>query len=78
MIKKITYWDIIDSNEIRSIDGSYDGEINTIAIWKSGECFVTTGEDKQITIWDYDFACPIWKEIEHSNGINRIAISPNQ
>ena len=76
--KKITYWDVIDSNEIRSIDGSYDGEINSIAICKSGEYFVTAGEDKQITIWDYDLACPKWKGIGHSNGINRIAISPNQ
>ena len=76
--KKITYWDVIDSNEIRSIDGSYDGEINSIAICKSGEYFVTAGEDKQITIWDYDLASPMWKGIGHSNGINRIAISPNQ
>ena len=76
--KKITYWDVIDSNEIRSIDGSYDGEINTIAICKSGEYFITAGEDKQITIWDYDLATPKWKGIGHSNGINRIAIAPNQ
>ena len=76
--KKITYWDVIDSNEIRSIDGSYDGEINTIAICKSGEYFITAGEDKQITIWDYDSATPKWKGIGHSNGINRIAIAPNQ
>ena len=31
-----------------------------------------------ITIWDYDLASPVWKGIGHSNGINRIAISPNQ
>ena len=30
--KKTTYWDVIDNNEIRLIDGSYDGEINTIVI----------------------------------------------
>jgi len=46
--KKITYWDVIDSNEIRSIDGSYDGEINTISKCKSGEYFVAAGEDKQL------------------------------
>ena len=46
--KKITYWDLIDCAEIRSIDGSLDGEINTLAICKSGEFFISAGEDKEI------------------------------
>ena len=76
--KKITYWDLIDCAEIRSIDGSLDGEINTLAICKSGEFFISAGEDKEIKIWEYDTAIPMWRGIGHSNGINRIAISPNQ
>ena len=76
--KKITYWDLIDSAEIRSIDGSLDGEINTLAMCKSGEFFVSAGDDKEIKIWEYDTALLLWKGIGHSNSINRIAISPNQ
>ena len=41
---------LYESNEMRSIDGSYDGEIKSIVICKSGEYFVTAGEDNQITI----------------------------
>ena len=67
-----------DCAEIRSIDGSLDGEINTLAICKSGEFFISAGEDKEIKIWEYDTAIPMWRGIGHSNGINRIAISPNQ
>ena len=76
--KKITYWDLIDSAEIRSIDGSLDGEINTLAMCKSGEFFISAGEDKEIKIWEYDTAIPMWRGIGHSNGINRVAIAPNQ
>ena len=45
---------------------------------KSGEFFISAGEDKEIKIWEYDTAIPMWRGIGHSNGINRIAISPNQ
>ena len=45
---------------------------------KSGEFFISAGEDKEIKIWEYDTAIPMWRGIGHSNGINRVAISPNQ
>lgn len=32
--KKITYWDIIDAQEIRMIDGSLDGEVTSLSISK--------------------------------------------
>jgi len=32
--RKITYWDAIDAQEIRIMDGSYDGEVNTLSINK--------------------------------------------
>ena len=72
--KTITYWDIIDIAEIRSIDG----EINTVSMCKSVEFFISAGEDKEIKIWEYDNANLLWKDNGHSTGINKIAISPNQ
>ena len=35
--EKITYWDLIYNEEIRSIDGSLDGEINTLAMYKNAD-----------------------------------------
>ena len=76
--KKITYWDVIDGVDIRSIDGSYEGEINSLSMCKSGEFFVSAGEDKEVKIWEYDTAIPRWKGLGHSNSINRVAVAPNQ
>ena len=76
--KKITYWSIIDEVEIRSIDGSLEGEINTLAMFKSGEFFLSAGEDKIIKIWEYDTAIPRYVGVGHSDAIKRCEISPNQ
>jgi WD40 repeat protein len=76
--KKITYWDVIDGVDIRSIDGSYEGEVNSLSMCKSGEFFVSAGEDKEVKIWEYDTAIPRWKGLGHSNNINRVAVAPNQ
>ena len=76
--RKITYWDAIDGVEIRMIDGSLEGEINTLAMAKSGEFFVSAGEDKELKIWEYDTAIPRWRGLGHSTTINKIALAPNQ
>jgi hypothetical protein len=31
---KITYWDVVDAAQIRMLDGSLDGEVNSLAIFK--------------------------------------------
>ena len=76
--RKITYWDAVDGIEIRMIDGSLEGEINTLAMMKSGEYFVSAGEDKELKVWEYDTAIPKYRGLGHSTTINRIAIAPNQ
>ncbi|MCQ2818601.1 MAG: WD40 repeat domain-containing protein, partial [archaeon] len=76
--KKITYWEAIDGLQIRMVDGSIDGEINTIAMCNSGEYFATAGEDREIKLWDYETAQPLWRGIGNSGIINKIVISPNQ
>lgn len=76
--KKITYWDSIDAEEIRMIDGSLEGEINSLSISKSGETFVSAGEDRLIKIWDYESGKCNYIGIGHSTSINKAKISPNQ
>lgn len=76
--KKITYWDSIDAEEIRMIDGSLEGEINSLSISKSGETFVSAGEDRLIKIWDYESGKCNYIGIGHSTSINKAKIAPNQ
>ena len=76
--KKITYWDTIDAEEIRMMDGSLEGEINSLSITNSGETFVSAGEDRQIKIWDYEKGKMLYSGIGHSTTINKVMISPNQ
>mmetsp|Transcript_8640 Transcript_8640/g.1192 ORF Transcript_8640/g.1192 Transcript_8640/m.1192 type:complete len:131 (+) Transcript_8640:1283-1675(+) len=43
--RKITYWDCFDGQPIRMLDGSEDGEVNSLAITTAGEHFASGGED---------------------------------
>jgi WD40 repeat protein len=76
--KKITYWDTIDAEEIRSMDGSLEGEINSLSITKSGETFVSAGEDRLLKVWDYEKGVCSHIGIGHSTTINKVIIAPNQ
>jgi WD40 repeat protein len=76
--KKITYWDTIDAEEIRMMDGSLEGEINSLCISKTGETFISAGEDRLIKVWDYEKGLCNYIGIGHSTTINRCIISPNQ
>lgn len=76
--RKVTYWDAVDGVEIRMIDGSLEGEVNTLSMTKSGEFFISAGEDKEVKVWEYDTAIERWKGLGHSTTINKVQISPNQ
>ena len=76
--RKITYWDCFDGQDIRRLDGSDSGEINSLAITKEGEHFVSGGEDKTIKLWDYDEGICYYQGVGHSGVINNVAISPDQ
>ncbi len=60
------------------LDGSEDGEINSIAITAEGEHFVSGGEDKVLKVWDYDEGICYFTGHGHSGYITRIAIAPDQ
>jgi WD40 repeat protein len=70
--RKITYWDVVESLELRMMDGSLDGEVNSLSIAKSGEYFVSGGEDKEVKVWEYDQGVCKWIGAGHSNTINKV------
>lgn len=76
--RKITYWDVFDGQAIRMLEGSEEGEVNTLAITQEGEHFVSGGEDKEVKIWDYDKGLCMYTGIGHSGAITKIALSPDQ
>jgi WD40 repeat protein len=71
--RKITYWDAIEAVEIRMMDGSLEGEVNSLSITRSGEYFASGGEDKELKIWDYDQGVCKWVGYGHSNTINKVS-----
>ena len=76
--KKITYWDVTDYTEIRSVDATLEGSVNSLSMFKSGEFFVSAGDDREVKIWEYDTAIPRFKGLGHSNPINKVIVAPNQ
>lgn len=76
--KKITYWDSVDAQDIRMMDGSLEGGLNSLSMSKHGESFISAGEDRQIKVWDYEKGQCIYVGIGHSTTINKAVIAPNQ
>lgn len=75
--RKITYWDAVDANPIRVMDGS-QAEITTLTVARDGESFVSAGADKIVRVWGYDEGSCQFKGVGHSGTIERVEISPDQ
>lgn len=76
--RKITYWALFDGQAIRMLDGSDDGEVNSLAITNSGEHFVSGGEDKQLKLWGYDEGMQQYVGNGHAGSIVKLQFSPDQ
>ena len=76
--RKITYWDTFDGQAIRMLDGSEDGEVNTLAMTEDGEYFASGGEDQLVKIWSYDEGVVLHEGLGHSATITKTTFSPDQ
>jgi WD40 repeat protein len=74
---KITYWDVVDGQAIREIEGA-DDFMNCIDIDARGEFYVTGSDDKNVKIWHYDEGLTVAKGKGHSGAITAVAMSPDQ
>ena len=54
--RKLTYWDIVDGNPIRVLDGSETDVVNCIAITEDGDKFVSGGGEKIVKVCQF-FLC---------------------
>lgn len=74
---KITYWDAVDGQAIRVIDGG-DGVMTSLDVTSSGEFFVSGCEDKMLKVWHYDEGLPMGLGYGHSGSIKAVKISPDE
>lgn len=69
---------------IRTVEGSEDSEINTLAVSKDGDVFVSAGNDRLVKLWGYDDAQCYRVGQGHAGAVNKVAcshqvaIAPNQ
>eukprot|EP00471_Norrisiella_sphaerica_P013453 CAMPEP_0184496282 /NCGR_PEP_ID=MMETSP0113_2-20130426/33553_1 /TAXON_ID=91329 /ORGANISM="Norrisiella sphaerica, Strain BC52" /LENGTH=646 /DNA_ID=CAMNT_0026882843 /DNA_START=84 /DNA_END=2024 /DNA_ORIENTATION=+ len=75
--RKITFWDVVGSSEIRIIESSKE-DVNSLAISPDGEWFVSGGNDRIVRLWGYDDGEVHYVGKGHSGHIQACKISPDQ
>jgi WD40 repeat protein len=73
---KITYWDSVDSQPIRVIEGGERG-MTSLDIDSTGEFFVSGSEDRLVKVWHYDDGLPVAVGKGHSGKVKYIKFSPD-
>lgn len=76
--RKIVYWDAIDMQQIRVVDGSEEAEMTALHISGDGAFFVSGSADRKIKLWNYDAGALCYTGAAHSGAINDIKISPDE
>jgi WD40 repeat protein len=76
--RKISYWDVLNMNTIRIIDGSELAEVNALHINGDGRFFASGGGDKRVNLWNYDEGSKYFEGIGHSGAVQALQISPDE
>lgn len=51
--RKICYWEVLDGNLVRELDGSPSGAVNSVDISSDGSLFISGGNDQVVLLWKY-------------------------
>ena len=73
---KLSYWDAVDGQAIRVIDGG-DDVMTSLDVEPEGEFFVSGGEDRLVKVWHYDDGIAAAVGRGHSGGVKSVKISPD-
>jgi len=76
--RKITYWDVLNMNAIRIIDGSDSADVNSLHVNSDGKFFVSGGADKKVNVWNYDEGSKYYVGDGHSGSVSKVRISPDE
>ena len=74
---KITYWDAVDGQAIRVIDGG-DDFMTCLDVDSTGEFFATSCDDALVKIWHYDDGLAVAVGMGHSGQIKSLRMSPDE
>jgi len=76
--RKITYYDVTNMQAIRQCDGSEHAPVTALHINGDGKFFVVGGEDKKVSLWNYDDGSKYYEGEAHSGKVARVIISPDE
>jgi len=76
--RKITYWDVMNMNAIRIIDGSDSADVNCLHVNHDGRFFMSGGADKKVVLWNYDEGSKYYVGEGHSGSVCMVRISPDE
>lgn len=76
--RKITYWDPVDGQTIRIIDGSETDSLNALSIDSEGEVIISGGGDSMLKQWNYDEGICYYAGLGHSGEISKTKVSTNR
>ncbi|KAK5642123.1 hypothetical protein RI129_008290 [Pyrocoelia pectoralis] len=75
--RKLGYWESLDGNLVREIEGSTSGAINSLDISDDGVHFVSAGDDQIVKVWKYQEGITTHIGIGHSAVITTVRFSPD-
>jgi WD40 repeat protein len=76
--RKLTYWDVLNMNAIRIIDGSETADVNALHLNHDGKFMVWGGADKKLCLGNYDEGSKYYEGIGHAGAINSVRIAPDE
>jgi len=76
--RKITYWDVLNMNAIRIVDGSDTADVNSLHVNSDGRFFVSGSADKKVCVWNYDEGSKYYSGEGHSGSVSKVKISPDE
>ncbi len=75
--RKLGWWDAVDGEIIRELDGSLSGGLRTLDIDEAGDQFVSGGQDQLVKVYDYDLGVCVAMGKGHSGAINEARFTPD-
>lgn len=75
--RKLGYWESLDGNLVREVEGSQSGAVNSLDISSDGVLFTTAGNDQIVKLWKYQEGITTHIGIGHSAVVTAVRFSPD-
>lgn len=75
--KRISYWDLRIDTPVAVIQKAHDGEATCIAVAHNLEVFATSGNDRQVKLWESRTNHLLVDSVGHSGNVRHLAFSPD-